>query len=237
MPRGGRARGELGKATARRSAPGSPSALPWPGSQLPARAQSWGRAGRERRSAPGSSASPSSSPAGTDEHAPLRLPYSARRPPCSETADSTGRPLSTNIVVRVTPQAASRPLRVHSHLGDGGGEGDARRLTLALVRCRPPGSQLLVLSTARSSSPGYHLDVLKPMHAEASSTCAVMGTGVGKATLGFRIGFRMLCSESPKVEITIPPLQSRTTESSFINSTPTRKLSHQALHVSIHVEQ
>ena len=80
-------------------------------------------------------ASPSSSPAGTDEHAPLRLPYSARRPPCSETADSTGRPLSTNIIVRITPQAAGR---VHSHLGDGGGEGDARRLTLALVRCHGP---------------------------------------------------------------------------------------------------
>ena len=49
--------------------------------------------------------------------------------------DSTGRPLSTNIIVRVTPQ---RQRRVHSHLGDGGGEGDARRLTLALVRCHGP---------------------------------------------------------------------------------------------------
>ena len=38
---------------------------------------------------------------------------------------------------------------------------------------------LLVLSTARR-----HLDVLTPMHAEASSACAVMGTGMGKATLG-----------------------------------------------------
>ena len=49
--------------------------------------------------------------------------------------DSTGRPLSTNIIVRITPQAAGR---VHSHLGDGGGEGDALRLTLALVRCHGP---------------------------------------------------------------------------------------------------
>ena len=29
-----------------------------------------------------------------------------------------------------------------------------------------------------------HLDVWTPMHAEASSVCTVMGTGVGKATLG-----------------------------------------------------
>ena len=196
MPCGGRARGR------RRSAPGSsPSALPWPGSQLPARAQSWGRAGRERRSAPGSSASPSSSPAGTDEHAPLRLPYSARRPPSAVLRNCRLNRSSSQHQHRCARHAARR---VHSHLGDGGGEGDARRLTLALVRCRPPGSQLLVLSTARSSSPGYHLDVLKPMHAEASSTCAVMGTGVGKATLGFRIpvGFRMLCSESPQISTT-----------------------------------
>ena len=42
-----------------------------------------------------------------------------------------------------------------------------------------PGSQLLVRSTARR-----HLDILTPIHAEASSACSVMGTGVGKATLG-----------------------------------------------------
>ena len=123
-------------------------------------------------------------------------------------ADRRAPKLQTQPVVLSAPTSLCasrrRQRRVHSHLGDGGGEGDARRLTLALVRCRPPGSQLLVLSTARSSSPGYHLDVLKPMHAEASSTCAVMGTGVGKATLGFRIpvGFRMLCSESPQISTT-----------------------------------
>ena len=42
-----------------------------------------------------------------------------------------------------------------------------------------PGSQLLVLSTARR-----HLDILTTIHVEASSACTVMGTGVGKATLG-----------------------------------------------------
>jgi len=48
------------------------------------------------------------------------------------------------------------------------------------VRCRAPhGSHLIGLSTA-----ARHLDVLTPMHAEASCTCTVMGTGVGKKTLG-----------------------------------------------------
>ena len=42
-----------------------------------------------------------------------------------------------------------------------------------------PGNQLIGRSTARC-----HLDVLTPMHAESSSVCTVMGTGVGKATLG-----------------------------------------------------
>ena len=54
------------------------------------------------------------------------------------------------------------------------------RLACPHARLRPHrGSQLLVLSTARR-----HLDVYTPMHAEASSACTVMGTGVGKATLG-----------------------------------------------------
>ena len=38
---------------------------------------------------------------------------------------------------------------------------------------------MLVRSTARR-----HLDILTPIHAEASSACSVMRTGVGKATLG-----------------------------------------------------
>ena len=89
--------------------------------------------------------------------------------------DSTGRPLSTNIVVRVTPQAASRP-----QSSWGRGRGRRRSAPDSSPSALPwPGSQLLVLSTARP-----HLDVLTPMHAEASSACTVMGTGVGKATLG-----------------------------------------------------
>ena len=87
----GTGEGKAAPRLSRASAPdSSPSALPWPGSQLlvlstarrhldvlnnlctrkrAARAQSWERA----RSAPGSSASPCSSPAGTDV-APHRLP-------------------------------------------------------------------------------------------------------------------------------------------------------------------
>ena len=76
--------------------------------------------------------------------------------------DSTGRPLSTNIIVRVTPQAASRPQ-------SSWGRGRGRRRRASAPDSSPsalpwPGSQLLVLSTARR-----HLDVLKPMHAEAKA--------------------------------------------------------------------
>ena len=67
--------------------------------------------------------------------------------------DSTGRPLSTNIIVRVTPQAASRPQ-------SSWGRGRGRRRRASAPDSNPsalpwPGSQLLVLSTARR-----HLDVL-----------------------------------------------------------------------------
>ena len=65
--------------------------------------------------------------------------------------DSTGRPLSTNIVVRVTPQAASRP-----QSSWGRGRGRRRSAPDSSPSALPwPGSQLLVLSTARR-----HLDVL-----------------------------------------------------------------------------
>ena len=67
--------------------------------------------------------------------------------------------LSTNIVVRGRSQASSRP---HSSWGRArGGRRSAPGSSSSALTC--PGSQLVVLSTARR-----HLDVLTPMHAEAS---------------------------------------------------------------------
>ena len=90
----------------------------------PARAQSRGRAWGWRHSAPWSSASPCSSPAETDD-ALLRLPERVAVP-----RDSTGSSSA--------PNSLCRQRRVHSHLGDGQKEGDARRLGLGRVRCRAP---------------------------------------------------------------------------------------------------
>ena len=92
--------------------------------------------------------------------------------PCPETQPVV---LSTNIVVRGRSQASSRP---HSSwIRARGGRRSAPDSSPSALPC--PGSQLVVLSTARR-----HLDVLTPMHAEASSACTVMRTGVRKATLG-----------------------------------------------------
>ena len=62
---------------------------------------------------------------------------SARRAPRLNRSSSETQPV---VLSAPTSLCASRrrQRRVHSHLGDGGGEGDARRLTLALVRCRGP---------------------------------------------------------------------------------------------------
>ena len=102
---------------------GCPSALPCPETQP--RAQSRGRAWGWRHSAPWSSASPCSSPAETDD-ALLRLPERVAVP-----RDSTGSSAPNSVIL-------GRQRRVHSHLGHGQREGDARRLTLARVRCRAP---------------------------------------------------------------------------------------------------
>jgi len=51
--------------------------------------------------------------------------------PCPDTHRSSSAPTSLCA-------AGRRHRRVHIHLGDGRGEGDARRLTLAPVRCRAP---------------------------------------------------------------------------------------------------
>ena len=89
----------------------------------PARAQSRGRAWGWRHSAPWSSASPCSSPAGTDD-ALFRLPERVAVP-----RDSTGLSSAPTSLCA----AGRRHRRVHIHLGDGRGEGDARRLGLAPV--------------------------------------------------------------------------------------------------------
>ena len=125
MPCGGRARGR------RRSAPGSsPSALRWPGSQLPARAQSWGRAGGERR----------------------RRRGRARRRPRRRRARTTHRSgcPSAHRAPRLNRSSSQHQHHCARHaagsvastviLGTGEGKATlaARRLTLALVRCRGP---------------------------------------------------------------------------------------------------
>ena len=56
--------------------------------------------------------------------------------------------------------------------------GDARRLGLALVRCRAP------VVNWSSAAPLVVTWISSPIHAEASSASTVMGTGVGMATLG-----------------------------------------------------
>ena len=77
--------------------------------------------------------------------------------PCPETQTVV---LSTNIVECGTPQASSRP---HSSWGRArGGRRSAPDSSPSALPC--PGSQLVVLSTARR-----HLNVLTPIHAEASS--------------------------------------------------------------------
>ena len=68
---------------------------------------------------------------------------------------------------------ASRP---HSSWGRARG---GRRSAPSPCALPCPGSQLVVISPA-----WRHLDVLTPMHAEASRACTVMGTGVGISTLG-----------------------------------------------------
>ena len=85
-----------------------------------ARAQSRDRAWGWRHSAPWSSASPCLSPADTDD-ALLRLPERVTVP-----RNSTGSSSA--------PKCRQR--RVHSHIGDGQNDGDARRLGLGRVRCR-----------------------------------------------------------------------------------------------------
>ena len=122
--------------------------------------RAWGR----RRSAPWSSASPCSSPTGTDD-ALLRLPERV-----AVTRGSTGSSSTPNSL-----QAASRP-----QSSWGRAKGRRRSAPGSRPSALPcPGSQVPVRSTARR-----HLDILTPIHAEASSACSVMRTGVGKATLG-----------------------------------------------------
>ena len=86
----------------------------------PARAQSRGQAWGWRHSTPWSGASPCLSPADTHD-ALLRLPERVTVP-----RNSTGSSSA--------PKCRQR--RVHSHIGDGQNDGDARRLGLGRVRCR-----------------------------------------------------------------------------------------------------
>ena len=141
-----------------------PAARPTP---APTRAQSRGRAWGWRHSAPWSSASPCSSPAETDD-ALFRLPERVAVP-----RDSTGSSAPNSLSRHAAGSVASTVIL-------GTGKGRRRSAPDSSPSALPcPGNQLIGRSTARC-----HLDVLTPMHAESSSVCTVMGTGVEKATLG-----------------------------------------------------